>query len=136
MDMAELLRIDSLQAGYGEAVVLQDISLSLEEGHTLALLGRNGTGKTTLMDSIVGVTTRHGGRISLAMAARMASCAAALDWILSCASTGCSDSNREQRAGKAMRAADFMRMYVLLIMKAARKPGARHCVATLQDRHF
>ena len=46
--MAELLRVDRLSAGYGEAVVLQDVSLSLDEGRTLALLGRNGTGKTTL----------------------------------------------------------------------------------------
>ena len=63
--MAELLHIDHLQAGYGEAVVLQDISLGLAEGATLALLGRNGTGKTTLMDTLVGVTTWHGGRILL-----------------------------------------------------------------------
>jgi branched-chain amino acid transport system ATP-binding protein len=63
MVMSELLRIENLQAGYGEAVVLQDVSFSLQEGHTLALLGRNGTGKTTLMDTLVGVTTWHGGRI-------------------------------------------------------------------------
>jgi branched-chain amino acid transport system ATP-binding protein len=61
----ELLRIDGLSAGYGEAVVLHDISLSVNEGETLALLGRNGTGKTTLMDTLVGVTTQHGGSISL-----------------------------------------------------------------------
>ena len=66
MRMSELLHIENLQAGYGEAVVLQDISLRLEEGHTLALLGRNGTGKTTLMDSLIGATTWHGGRIVFA----------------------------------------------------------------------
>jgi branched-chain amino acid transport system ATP-binding protein len=61
----ELLRIEGLSAGYGEAVVLHDISLSVNEGETLALLGRNGTGKTTLMDTLVGVTTQHGGSIHL-----------------------------------------------------------------------
>ena len=40
--MAELLKVENLRAGYGEAVVLQDVSLSLDEGQTLALLGRNG----------------------------------------------------------------------------------------------
>jgi branched-chain amino acid transport system ATP-binding protein len=43
--MAELLHIDSLTAGYGEAVILHDVCLSLAQGETLALLGRNGTGK-------------------------------------------------------------------------------------------
>ena len=61
----ELLHIEGLSAGYGEAVVLHDIALRLNEGETLALLGRNGTGKTTLMDTLVGVTTQHGGRITL-----------------------------------------------------------------------
>ena len=63
--MAELLKVDSLRAGYGEAVVLNDISLSLSEGETLALLGRNGTGKTTLMDTLAGATRQHGGQIFL-----------------------------------------------------------------------
>ena len=63
--MAELLKVQNLSAGYGEAVVLNDISLSLGEGETLALLGRNGTGKTTLMDTLAGATRQHGGRISL-----------------------------------------------------------------------
>ena len=63
--MAELLHIDNLSAGYGEAVVLHDVSLSLAEGQTLALLGRNGTGKTTLMNTIAGATRQHGGTISL-----------------------------------------------------------------------
>ena len=60
----ELLRIEDLRAGYGEAVVLHDIALTLNEGETLALLGRNGTGKTTLMDTLVGATTQHGGSIT------------------------------------------------------------------------
>ncbi len=64
--MTELLRIEDLSAGYGEAVVLHDVSLSVNEGETLALLGRNGTGKTTLVDTLVGATTQHGGHISLA----------------------------------------------------------------------
>jgi branched-chain amino acid transport system ATP-binding protein len=64
--MAELLRIEHLRAGYGEAVVLPDLSLALSEGEVLALLGRNGTGKTTLINSIVGVTRRFGGSLALA----------------------------------------------------------------------
>ena len=63
--MAELLRVESLRAGYGEAVVLQDVSLSLGEGQTLALLGRNGTGKTTLINTLAGATRQHGGSIML-----------------------------------------------------------------------
>jgi branched-chain amino acid transport system ATP-binding protein len=63
--MAELLRVESLRAGYGEAVVLQDVSLTLAEGQTLALLGRNGTGKTTLINTLAGATRQHGGRILL-----------------------------------------------------------------------
>jgi branched-chain amino acid transport system ATP-binding protein len=64
--MAELLTIEKLRAGYGEAVVLSDISLDLAEGQSLALLGRNGMGKTTLINSIVGVTRYRSGTISLA----------------------------------------------------------------------
>jgi branched-chain amino acid transport system ATP-binding protein len=63
--MRELLAIESLRAGYGEAVVLPNMSLRLAEGQVLALLGRNGTGKTTLINSIVGVTRRFGGTLSL-----------------------------------------------------------------------
>ena len=46
--MAELLKLENIVAGYGEARVLDHVSLTLEEGKALALLGRNGTGKTTL----------------------------------------------------------------------------------------
>ena len=61
--MTEILRIENLRAGYGEAVVLPDLSLTLEAGRSLALLGRNGMGKTTLVNTIVGVTRRFSGRI-------------------------------------------------------------------------
>ena len=64
--MAELLRVRGLSAGYGAAVVVHDIDLTLEAGRSLALLGRNGTGKTTLLTSLVGATRRHAGRIELA----------------------------------------------------------------------
>ena len=63
--MAELLKVENLRAGYGQAVVLNDVSLSLDEGQTLALLGRNGTGKTTLINTLAGATRQHGGGISL-----------------------------------------------------------------------
>jgi branched-chain amino acid transport system ATP-binding protein len=63
--MPELLAIERLCAGYGEAIVLSDISFRLNEGQSLALLGRNGMGKTTLVNSIVGVTRYRGGSITL-----------------------------------------------------------------------
>src|SRR3981189_2152634 len=63
--MPELLGVERLSAGYGEAIVLSEISLTLAEGESLALLGRNGMGKTTLVNSIVGVTRYRGGRILL-----------------------------------------------------------------------
>ena len=63
--MPELLAIEELCAGYGEAVVLSSFSLSLAEGEALALLGRNGMGKTTLINTIVGVTRYFSGKIAL-----------------------------------------------------------------------
>lgn len=63
--MTEFLKVDDMSAGYGEAVVLNHVSLSLGEGQTLALLGRNGTGKTTLINTLAGATRQHGGRIFL-----------------------------------------------------------------------
>ena len=64
--MAELLRVEGLRSGYGEAVVVQGVDLVLPQGESLALLGRNGTGKTTLLNTLVGVTRRYKGRITLA----------------------------------------------------------------------
>ena len=61
-----LLEVQGLRCGYGEAVVLDGVSFEIAAGRSLALLGRNGTGKTTLIDTLVGVTTRHAGRIALA----------------------------------------------------------------------
>ena len=63
--MAELLNIQGLSAGYGEAVVLHGVSLTLHAGQTLALLGRNGTGKTTLINTLAGATRQHAGSIRL-----------------------------------------------------------------------
>jgi len=63
--MADLLQVNNLSAGYGEAVILTDVSLSLAQGETLALLGRNGTGKTTLINTLAGATRQHAGSITL-----------------------------------------------------------------------
>jgi branched-chain amino acid transport system ATP-binding protein len=61
--MAELLAVDGLTAGYGDSVVLDDVSLTLDEGGTLALLGRNGMGKTTLLVTLMGLTRVHRGSL-------------------------------------------------------------------------
>ena len=65
MSAEQGLRIERLSAGYGQAVVISDITLSLPPGQTLALLGRNGTGKTTLINTLAGATRQHGGSIHL-----------------------------------------------------------------------
>jgi branched-chain amino acid transport system ATP-binding protein len=57
------LTLEAVRAGYGRTVVLDGVSLSLAGGATLALLGRNGVGKTTLLATIMGHTTLHGGTI-------------------------------------------------------------------------
>ena len=64
--MADLLSVENLSAGYGRAVVLSDVAFRLGEGEALAVLGRNGVGKTTLLDTLVGVTRRFTGSIALA----------------------------------------------------------------------
>jgi len=63
--MPDLLNVEGLTAGYGEAVVLTNVTFKIAEGQALALLGRNGMGKTTLVNSIVGVTRHISGTISL-----------------------------------------------------------------------
>jgi len=60
------LVLDGVEAGYGETVVLEKISLALPPGGTLAVLGRNGVGKTTLLATIMGHTRLHAGRIRFA----------------------------------------------------------------------
>ena len=64
--MAELLALDGVTAGYGASVVLEDVSLSLGEGDSLALLGRNGVGKTTLLVTLMGLTRLHRGTLQFA----------------------------------------------------------------------
>ena len=62
--MAEpLLELKGVRAGYGDAVVLDDISLAVPENGSLAVLGRNGVGKSTLLLTIMGFTRIHTGKI-------------------------------------------------------------------------
>jgi len=61
--MPDALRISSLRAGYGETVILEDIAFALPERGSLAVLGRNGVGKTTLLATLMGHTTFHAGSI-------------------------------------------------------------------------
>ena len=58
-----ILEVDDIHTYYGDAYVLQGLSLSLEKGQILGLLGRNGVGKTTLVNSIVGFVPPRRGRI-------------------------------------------------------------------------
>jgi len=59
------LQLEDVRAGYGETVVLEDIRLKLAVGETVSIIGRNGVGKSTLLATVMGHTTLHGGRIEL-----------------------------------------------------------------------
>ncbi|SFK10799.1 ABC transporter ATP-binding protein [Bradyrhizobium sp. Gha] len=61
--MTELLRAEGLSAFYGASQILFDIDLSLQEKRTLALLGRNGAGKSTTMKTLAGIVPAGSGRI-------------------------------------------------------------------------
>ena len=61
--MPDALKLDSIRAGYGATVVLEDVGFSLDERQALAVLGRNGVGKTTMLATIMGLTTFHSGSI-------------------------------------------------------------------------
>jgi branched-chain amino acid transport system ATP-binding protein len=61
--MPDALQIRRLSSGYGETVVLEDVALALPERGSLAVLGRNGVGKTTLLATIMGHTTFHSGEV-------------------------------------------------------------------------
>jgi branched-chain amino acid transport system ATP-binding protein len=59
------LELDDLSAGYGETVVLENVGLQLRPGETLSIIGRNGVGKSTLLATVMGHTSLHGGRLRL-----------------------------------------------------------------------
>jgi branched-chain amino acid transport system ATP-binding protein len=59
------LDLHDVRAGYGETVVIEDIRFALGPSETVSIIGRNGVGKTTLLATIMGHTTLHGGRLAL-----------------------------------------------------------------------
>ena len=59
------IEFNEVRAGYGETVVLEDIRFALGASETVSVIGRNGVGKTTLLATMMGHTTLHGGRIVL-----------------------------------------------------------------------
>ena len=61
--MPELLLAEGLTAGYGDSIVLEDIAVKLAPGESLALLGRNGVGKSTLLLTLMGLTRLKQGRV-------------------------------------------------------------------------
>lgn len=61
--MPDVLQVENIWAGYGDAIILEDVSFTLAAGTSLALLGRNGVGKTTLLATLMGATRLRRGRI-------------------------------------------------------------------------
>lgn len=60
-----MLKVSSAQAGYGTAQIIRDITINVSKGEIVALLGRNGVGKTTLMKYIMGLTPHKSGHVEL-----------------------------------------------------------------------
>ena len=63
--MPDALRLRGVCAGYGETHVLDGIDLALAQGESLSIIGRNGVGKSTLLTTVMGHTTLHGGTMEL-----------------------------------------------------------------------
>lgn len=61
-----MLTLQALRCGYGQATVVRDVTLSIERGEALGLLGKNGMGKSTLLKGIMGFLPRQGGTVALA----------------------------------------------------------------------
>jgi branched-chain amino acid transport system ATP-binding protein len=59
------LELDGVYSGYGETVIVENVSLAVKPGETLAIIGRNGVGKTTLLSTVMGHNTLHRGRVLL-----------------------------------------------------------------------
>jgi branched-chain amino acid transport system ATP-binding protein len=84
--MAEMLQLERVTAGYGDATVLEACSLSMAEGESLAVLGRNGVGKSTLLATLMGQTRVRSGALrwrgqDLARVPRHRRAAAGLGWV-------------------------------------------------------
>jgi|SRR5438105_276062 len=63
--MAEPLCLEAITAGYEDTIVLENVSFALDDAEALALLGRNGVGKSTTLETIMGLTTMRGGKVLL-----------------------------------------------------------------------
>jgi branched-chain amino acid transport system ATP-binding protein len=63
--LAHSITLENVHAGYGSVRVLHDVSMRVDDGETVALLGSNGNGKSTLIKCITGIVTPSCGRISL-----------------------------------------------------------------------
>jgi branched-chain amino acid transport system ATP-binding protein len=84
--MPDMLELEQVVAGYGDAIVLDHCSLALAEGESLALLGRNGVGKSTLLATLMGQTRVRGGSLrwcgeDLARVPRHRRAGAGLGWV-------------------------------------------------------
>ncbi len=64
--MPNLLTLEKVSSAYGQSKVLWDIDMTIEQGSAVALIGRNGVGKTTLLNTIVGVQKLTSGKITFA----------------------------------------------------------------------
>ena len=64
--MSTLLRLDGLDAGYGDLTAVSGVSLEVRQGEAVALIGSNGAGKTTTLRAITGLLPCRGGRVEFA----------------------------------------------------------------------